>query len=97
MSLPIPPLPTGSVEIAGQRVEFRALSRAQALKMQTFRGREDEAEVHLIVCATGVTEAEATTWRESVDTETAGLLIDAIVVLSGLARERKDAEGNARG
>lgn len=97
MSLPVVPLPRGSVEIAGELVTFRSLSRSEALHMQTFRGREDEAEIHLLVCGTGVTSDEAKAWRDSVDTETAGILIDAIINVSGLARARTDAEGNVGG
>jgi hypothetical protein len=62
------------------------MSRAQVLKMQTFKGQEDEAEVWILTCGADVTEDEARAWRESVDVETAGLLIDGIIMLSGLAK-----------
>jgi hypothetical protein len=84
MSLPVRELPTGRVDIDGTYVDIRSLSRAEALALQDYRGREDEAEVVILVAGTGCTEAEAQTWRESTDTRTAGLLIDAILELSGL-------------
>lgn len=84
MPLPINPLPTDSVEIAGQRVEIRSLSRAQALRLREFVGREDEAEVFLLVCGTGCTEDEARAFREGNDATTAGVLVDAIIAVSGM-------------
>jgi hypothetical protein len=92
MTLPVKPLATDSVEIGGERVDFRSLSRSEALQLQAFRGREDEAEVFILARGSGVSEDEARAWREQVDTETAGVLIDGILFLSGLAQ--KDAEGN---
>jgi hypothetical protein len=86
MSLPIPTLPTGSVDVDGVAVPIHSLSRSQALKLGTFRGHEDEAEVFILMSGASVSDDEARAWRESVDTETGGLLIDAILVLSGLAK-----------
>jgi hypothetical protein len=85
-ALPTKPLPTASIDIAGVNVAYRSLSRSEALRMQTFKGREDEAEIFLLVCGTGCTEEEAQAFRDSNDTETAGLLIDAIIVISGLTK-----------
>ncbi len=88
MPLPINPLPTSSVEVGGTAVAIRSLSRSEALRMNAFLGREDEAEVFLLVCGTGCTDDEAKAFRDGNDTDTAGLLIDAIIVLSGLSRKR---------
>lgn len=88
MALPINPLPSSSIEIAGQSVAFRSLSRSEALKMQTFVGRVDDAEIFLLSCGTGCSEEEARAFRDGNDTVTAGLLIDAIIVLSGLTQKR---------
>lgn len=90
--LPLSPLAKGSVDINGVPVEYRSLSRAEALTLNSFRGREAEAEVFIITAATGCSDDEAETWRGSVDTDTAGLLIDAILILSGLAST--DEDGN---
>ena len=89
MTLPIAPLPTGEVTIAGTVVAFRSMSRAEALQLNGYKGREDEAEVFILMSGTGCSEAEAEAFREGNDTATAGLLIDGILVLSGLA-ERDD-------
>jgi hypothetical protein len=94
MSLPIPTLPTSSVAVNGIEVPIHSLSRAQALKLGTFRGKEDEAEVFILVSGAAITEDEARAWRESVDTDTGGLLIDAILVLSGLAKEGTNPNPN---
>lgn len=85
MGLPVVPLGTGSVDIGGTTVEYHALSRAQALQLNGYRGREDEAEVFILMAGTGCTEDEAKAFREGNDTDTAGLLIDGILILSGLA------------
>jgi hypothetical protein len=87
MALPVSPLATATVEIAGETVEYRSLSRAQALALNGYRGREDEAEVFILECGTGCTTEEAKEFRESNDTDTAGRLIDGILILSGLATD----------
>lgn len=71
----------------GETVEIRSLSRADALKLQNLRGREDEAEVIILMAGTGCTEAEAQAWRESTTTDDATPLIDGILRLSGLVQE----------
>jgi hypothetical protein len=85
VALPIIPLPASVVDVNGTPVAFRSLSRSEALALQDFRGREGEAEVYILVKATGCTEEEAQAWRESTLTMEAGKLIDAILVFSGLA------------
>lgn len=97
MALPVKALPTDTLAIAGVSVQYRSLSRAQALKLNEYQGREDEAEVYILTCGTGCTEDEAVAFRESNDTATAGLLIDSILILSGLAKADKesDADPNA--
>jgi hypothetical protein len=87
MALPIAPLATATVEIAGTVVEYHAMSRAQALKLNGLTGRENEAEILILTSGTGCTEDEAQAFREGNDTDTAGLLIDGILVLSGLATD----------
>jgi hypothetical protein len=84
MALPKVALPTSSVEIGGETVEYRSLSRSEVLKIQAFAGREDEAEDFIVACGTGVSIEEAHEWRESIDAMTAGPLIDGIILLSGL-------------
>lgn len=85
MALPIVPLATDTVTIGGTDVTIRAMSRAQALKLNAYKGREDEAEILILAAGTGCTLEEAEAFRDGNDTATAGVLIDAILVLSGLA------------
>jgi hypothetical protein len=87
MALPVKPLATKTLEINGETVEYRSLSRSEALKLNEFRGREDEAEVFVLMASTGCSEAEAKAFRDSNDTATAGLLIDGIFILSGLVQD----------
>jgi hypothetical protein len=94
MGLPVKPLATATLAIDGQAVEYRSLSRAQALKLNEFRGREDEGEVYILMCGTGCTEAEATAFREGNDIATAGVLIEAIIVLSGLAKADPESDAD---
>lgn len=97
MGLPVQLLPTDSLEIGGQLVEYNSMTRAQALKLNTFKGREDEAEVFILVCGTGCTEQEAEDFRDSNDTATAGRLIDGILILSGLAKADETDDGTKNG
>ena len=88
MPLPSRPLPTDEVEVNGEFVRFRSLSRAEALKLQDYRGREDEAEAFILAAALGdVSVDEAMAWRETTTTLESSKLIDAILVFSGLASE----------
>jgi hypothetical protein len=87
VALPIIPLPASVVDVNGTPVPFRSLSRSEALALQDYRGREGEAEVYILVKATGCTEDEAQAWRDATMTMEAGKLIDAILVFSGLAED----------
>lgn len=87
MALPQIPLPTDSVEIEGFRVEYRALSRNAALKLQSYKGREDEAEIFIVAQACGVSEDDARAWLSSVSVDAVTPLIDGILTLSGLTNE----------
>jgi hypothetical protein len=95
MALPIAPLATATLEIGGEIVEYRSMSRAQALKLNGLKGREDEAEILILTSGTGCTEDEAQAFREGNDTDTAGLLIDSIIRLSGLETVRHDIHKGA--
>ena len=78
-----------SASIGDTEVTYRSLSRAEALHLQSFQGRPDEAEVYILAKGTGCTDDEAQAFREGVDLETAGLLIDGILELSGLTNGPK--------
>jgi hypothetical protein len=89
--LPSVPLPTDSVEIDGQEIKFRSLSRSEALKLTTqFTEDADGAEIFLLTCGVGVSEEEAIAWRNATDPLTAGKVIDGIIILTGLANPSKN-------
>jgi hypothetical protein len=92
MALPIVALPRSKVTIGGTEVEYRALSRAEAMQLNEYKGREDEAELLILQWGTGCSAEEAKAFRDGNDTETAGLLIDGIIFLSKLAKV--DVDGN---
>lgn len=93
MTLPSKPLPTGSVTIAGTEVPIRALSRTEVVRLRTFEGNEVEAEPFVVACATGETDEAARVWLGSVDVETGGELIDAVLRLTGLLDPQKGSTG----
>ncbi len=87
MPLPIPALPSGSIDLGGGAVvEYRSLSRAQAMKLQGYKGREDQAEDWIVACGLGITVKEAHAWRDAVPFDVGGRLVDAIIEISGLEK-----------
>jgi hypothetical protein len=93
-TLPLDPLATGSVDIAGNEVPIRSLSRPEGIRLQTFQGHEDDAEAYIVAASTGVTDDEARAWLAAVSIETGGRMVDAILQLSGLMDPRA---GSTRG
>lgn len=94
MSLPVPELPTSSVDIDGVAVPIRSLTRDEVGQLAGMEDDTAKAEAFTISAGCGITEAEALDWRRKVTAPTAQLLITEIAVLSGL-RTRKDATGKA--
>jgi len=94
MPLPIKPLPVETLEIAGTVIEYQALTRAQAIRLDAaagdFRGRPLDAEIFILASGTRATEEDARRFHDTTDAETVGELIDAILILSGLAVRRPD-------
>lgn len=88
--LPAIPLPSGEVEIGGQRVTFRALSRARTVELSRFRDADGEtvhaveAERFIVAHALGVSEEEAGAWLEEIPAPEAQVLMEAIAELSGI-------------
>lgn len=102
--LPAIPLPRKTVEVGGVPVEFRSLSRTEALYVTSeFKGEAgsgkdaDAAEIYVLSRGTGVTEEEAKRWRDETDPVEAGKVIDGILILSGIAEldEKGDAHPKA--
>lgn len=85
--LPVVPLATAEVDVAGTTITVRRLSRSEALKLSTqfTKDTADRAEAFMVACGVGVSEAEAAEWLGSVDVDTAGIVIDKIAELSGLS------------
>lgn len=90
--LPRPTLPTGTIVLAGTSVDYRSLSRHQAITLNTFKGDPDGAEDYIVACGLGVSIQEAHDWRDNVSLETAGPLIDAILDISGLTDQGDGAD-----
>jgi hypothetical protein len=84
MGLPQIPLPSATIELGGETVEYRALSRAEAVGLKQFEDHPADAEPYMVAAALGVTTEEAATWLMATPLDEAGQLIDAIVLLSGL-------------
>lgn len=84
MSLPIKPLPTGTVSIEGTDVPIRGLSRSEVIRLQRFEGNEEDAEPFVVAAGAGITEDEARKWLGSVDVVTGGELVVGILRLTGL-------------
>lgn len=85
MSLPTIPLPSSTVEVNGKPVSFRSLSRSEGLKLRQYAGREDEAEVFIVACATDFPEDAVRAFLGSTTFTEAQKLTDAILTFSGLA------------
>jgi hypothetical protein len=87
--LPSIPLPEKEIEIGGQTITLRSLSRAEVLQLKKFEANPDEAENFILAKGTGITEEAAAKWRSEVDASTAGKVVDGIIFLSGLAVDSK--------
>jgi hypothetical protein len=90
MSLPNLPLAAATLEVEGQTVSYRSLSRAQALKLSDYMGNMEAQDNFVIACGFGVSEDEARTWRDSTSFENVQKFTDAILELSGLTSKESD-------
>lgn len=84
MGLPIVPLPRDTVEVAGVEVGVRGMSRSEVGRLGELPDYETR-ENWVLACGAEITEVEAAEWRAATDPETAGLVVDRICELSGLA------------
>ena len=94
MALPDVPLPTGSVTIGGTDVPIRSLARSEVLRIRSFVGAEDDAEPFIVACGTGCTPEEATAWLGAVELDVGGVLVEAILALTGLLDPQEGATGD---
>ncbi len=85
MALPVRELPTSSVTLGQDTIEFRSLTMKEA---DAFRGFAEDtfgASAFIVSTATGVSVEDAETWLGSVTFGDANTLVTAILTLSGLA------------
>lgn len=92
MTLPEIPLPTGTATVGGATVAIKSLSRAAVVSLSSLDDDTSAAEILILSKGTGVTPDEARAWRESVDADTAGALLEQIAVISGIRRPKKPDE-----
>jgi hypothetical protein len=91
MGLPIPVLRTRTVTVEGDEYRIQALTRKQAMALQAFADTPEAGEVYLLAKGLNVPEAEVDAWREVADFATVEIVLEAIVELSGLSKD-KDAD-----
>jgi hypothetical protein len=87
MPLPTAPLARGTVEVAGETVEVRSLTRAEALAMRAIADRPDAeraGEVYLIAHGLDISEEEAGAWWDASDPMAVQKLVQGIAVVSRL-------------
>lgn len=90
MGLPKTSLPTQVVQVAGQDVQIRGMSRAEVHKIGTDL---EAAEAVVISFACDVTVEEAQAWLGSTSADDAQVLIEAVIALSGLGDAPKGSSG----
>lgn len=89
MGLPKVELPTDKVEIDGEMVEVRGLSRTEFLGLsKRAAGDVEIAEVGALVLGCGVTEEEAAEWRATTPAGDVGRVLDRISELSGMGENQ---------
>ena len=91
--LPPFPLLRSSVDLDGHKVEIRALSRAEILQLARFQDDPDAGEDHVLAAGAEIDIDEAREWRRSTPPEIAGLVVDAILELSGLTEGAQKSGG----
>lgn len=86
MALPVVPLPTDVVVVAGQDIPVRGLSTAEVTKLSKFADPV-AAEAFLVSKGCDVSEAEALEWLEACGVDTVSPVLTRIGELSGLRAE----------
>jgi hypothetical protein len=93
--LPVVPLATAEVDVAGTTITVRRLSRSEVLKVHTEYGKDtaDAAEAFIVSCGVGCSPEEARAWLDSTDHETAGVVIEKILSLSNMIPDPVGQDG----
>lgn len=93
----LPALPTRSevVEVDGQDVKVRGLTRHEAFLVQriTADGDIEGAEVQILAAGTDTPPEEVRAWYQGASNEQVGVLVDAVVRLSGLGEAARKSGG----
>jgi hypothetical protein len=84
MPLPIKPLATDEVEIAGTMVPIRSMNRPAVIKLGTLEGDNEAAEILMLMAGTQSNAEDVAAFREGNDAATVELLVEAIARLSGI-------------
>ena len=84
MALPVGQLAKSTVEVNGESVPIRSLSRTEAMRIKAISEDLDETEVHILMCGTDSTREEVDAFRASSDAGCVDVLVEAIARLSGI-------------
>jgi len=85
MSLPNLPLRKRTIDVGGETVSVRGLSRAEAVQATALLATSvEEMEIFIISVVFGVEIDEAADWYASASQGGAGVILDAVADLSGL-------------
>jgi hypothetical protein len=87
--LPSIPLPADTVEIDGNTIDIKSLSRSAVLQLAKFQGADgvndaDALEDFILAHGVGISLEDAHEWRSNTDPQIAGQVVEAILELSGL-------------
>lgn len=86
MGLPIVPLPTGKVSIAGEEIEVRGLARSEVHLMAKI-GQEkttSDAEAFMVSCGCNVTQEAALSWLAATPSGVVDTVLSKVMELSGM-------------
>lgn len=95
MPLPLIPLPTTTVEVGGQQIPIRSLSRGERLALAELELDTRGVEAFIVARSTDVDDATALAWLASVTADVADSLISATMEWSGLIGPRAAATQEA--
>lgn len=83
MGLPVVPLPSDSVEVAGEKVQVRGLSYDAVVRFQAFDSPAD-SQAFLLAFGLDMPEDEVREWSNSTPADVVEPVIRRIAELSGL-------------
>ena len=91
MPLPLIPLPTTTVDVGGQQITIRSLSRGERLALAELELDARGVEAYIVGRSTDTDDATAAAWLASVTPGVADTLITATMEWSGLIAPRPAA------